>query len=109
MKIVYNCSFGGFSLGSDIMSKLGYGKTYTYHWDRTDRKLIELLEQHPELKEEEDLEIEEIPDTATDWAICEYDGAETVIYVIDGKIISTDPYSGPRKEDRIPDKFIKEE
>ena len=107
MKIVINACFGGFGLGSDIMSKLGYGETCTYQWDRTDWKLIELLEQHPELKG--DLEIEEIPDTATDWAICEYDGAETVIYVIDGKIISTDPYSGPRKEDRIPDEFIKEE
>ena len=27
-----------------------------------------------------------IPDTATDWMIDDYDGLETIIYVVDGKI-----------------------
>jgi hypothetical protein len=30
-----------------------------------------------------------IPDTATDWIINEYDGLETVIYVVNGKIHTT--------------------
>lgn len=32
------------------------------------------------------LEIVEIPDDATDWILTEYDGAETLYYVVDGKI-----------------------
>jgi hypothetical protein len=33
-----------------------------------------------------DLVVVEIPDNATDWNIEEYDGLETVIYVLNGRI-----------------------
>ena len=80
MKIVLNKDYGGF----------GYGVAPEYegfireHDDRTDPELVAFVETHPD--ECGDLEVVEIPDTATDWEIDEYDGWETVTYVVDGKL-----------------------
>ena len=37
------------------------------------------------------LVILDIPDEATDWMIVDYDGAERIIYVLDGKLHEIDP------------------
>lgn len=90
MKIVLNRCFGSFH----------YPRTFCerYHLDAYDwldyevnndyrfhEMLIWWVENHP--NETEGLEVVEIPDNVTDWQIHEYDGAESIICVIDGKIV----------------------
>ena len=86
MKIVINVRYGGFSLPTEFCEK--------YHMDkyddinRTDKRLVDFVESYKNGVEVScgKLVVEEIPDTATDYMISEYDGAEEVYYVLDGKI-----------------------
>ena len=84
MKIVINGCYGGFGLSKEAVAELGRSNC-----GRQDVKLIELIET----KGSEycsgsfaALEVVSIPDESTDWEIIEYDGAEYVLYVLDGKI-----------------------
>lgn len=101
MKIVLNRDYGGYGLSEAAVKFLGlelrkvetgWGTDVPYYDyffnDRTNPKLIECIEA---LGEEAngpfaDLNIIEIPDEATDYKINNYDGWETLIFVIDGKI-----------------------
>jgi hypothetical protein len=81
MKLVLNKDYGGFGYGvadeyEDFVREL--------NGDRANPELVAFVESHPD--ECGDLEVVEISDTATDWEIDEYDGWESVIYVVDGKI-----------------------
>lgn len=87
MKVVINDCFGGFSINREIAKQHFDGKWYEIK--RTDPTLIKLIESgvccdgsNAELK------VVEIPDEATDWRIIDYDGAEHILYVVDGKIHS---------------------
>jgi beta-glucanase (GH16 family) len=81
MKIVINGDFGGYGFGvaEEFEDFVGM-----FSDDRTNSNLIEFVESHPH--ECGDLVVAVIPDTATDWEIDEYDGSESVTYVVDGKI-----------------------
>lgn len=81
MKIVINAAFGGFGYG--VSSKYE-DFVLKYENDRTNPELVAFVENHP--NDCGDLEIEAIPDNATDWDIQEYDGNESIIYVVNGKI-----------------------
>lgn len=86
MKVVINECFGGFAVSDFAMEKLGIKSPFAV--DRTDERLISLIEEFGSEKISAsfaDLQIEEIPDDATDWWVDEYDGAETLCYVKDGK------------------------
>lgn len=83
MKMVINCTYGGFRLPKKFCELYGMGPYSSI--DRTDKRLISYVETNNDI-DCSSLCIVEIPDTATDWALNEYDGAETVIYVVDGKI-----------------------
>ena len=97
MKIVLNKCFGGFSLSDKACKYLYIDDKYYYTYAcgdnvsqkmRTETALVKCIE---ELGEEANgscasLGIVEIPDEATDWEINEYDGLESVTYVLDGKI-----------------------
>lgn len=85
MKVVLNKCYGGFGLDEELAEQYGLDE---WSVDRTDEKLIELVEKYGEDAggSHSELEIVEIPDEATDWEIDEYDGFEGVIYVVDGKI-----------------------
>ena len=55
---------------------------------RTNPILIEMVERDAGAANGRcaELKVVEIPDNATDWELDEYDGAESIIYVTDGKI-----------------------
>lgn len=80
MKIVLNRCFGGYGI-SDKFPAL-------QNRERTDPVLIEWVERDSKAVSGycAKLEVIEIPDTATDYEINDYDGMETLIYVVDGKI-----------------------
>lgn len=81
MKIVINGDFGGFGYLVDSR----YEDMVRSHCDdRTNPELIQFVENNPSLCG--DLDVVTIPDSATDWQVDEYDGLETVIYVVNGKI-----------------------
>lgn len=86
MKLVINKEFGGFSLPEEFCTQ--YNMKEYEDIDRTDDRLINFVENHGGHVEVfcGDLVIAEIPDESTDYYIDEYDGLETVIYVLDGKI-----------------------
>lgn len=83
MKIVINSCYGGYGISKEAKEILGI------NIKRTDKKLIALIkERGSEFVSSgfAKLEIVDIPDNATDWEIDEYDGWESITYVIDGKI-----------------------
>ena len=87
MKVVVNRCYGGFSLPKEFCNK--YGLAWYDGIERTDPRLIAFVEENSELCQHfnfASLQVVEIPDEATDWQINEYDGAESIIAVIDGKI-----------------------
>ena len=81
MKIVINADFGGY--GCDV-SEQYVDLVDRYEGDRTNPELVSFVENHPD--DCGDLAVMTIPDNATDWDIQDYDGSETLIYVVDGKI-----------------------
>ena len=89
MKIVINKCFGGFGLSEKAKEILGIDNFFDeYQIDRNDPKLIEVVET---LGDEANgryarLRVVNIPDDATDWELDEYDGAEKVLFVVNGKI-----------------------
>ena len=81
MKIVINANFGGY--GCDV-SEQYVDLVDRYEGDRTNPELVSFVKNHPD--DCGDLAVMTIPDNATDWDIEDYDGNETLIYVVDGKI-----------------------
>ena len=86
MKLVINNCFGGFDIPDEYRSEFDY----SWKIKRNDPKLIELVEKL--ISEGKNtftctcLVIVDVPDEATDYMISDYDGQESVIYVIDGKL-----------------------
>ena len=87
MLMVLNKTWGGFGLPSELCAKYDMER-YDYI-SRSDPRLVELVRSCGEPVYRKDgvaLCIVEIPDEATDWEINDYDGVESVIYVVDGKL-----------------------
>ena len=86
MKLIINTCYGGFHTPNGF--KVLYPNTNDCDIDRDDPRLIEYCEAHPdELRFGcTRLKVVELPDTTTDYYIDEYDGAEEVIYVLNGKL-----------------------
>lgn len=83
MKYVINNEFGGFSVPANLIKENNWNNKYLYSEEiRTDIKLIEWVENHPD----DELAIVDIPEEATDFMVNDYDGKETVFAVINGKI-----------------------
>ena len=85
MKVVLNRNWGGFSLGKQFVEHYGLEDEYDFDkLSRRDPSLVDWVEKYPE--DNPDLKVIEIPDDVTDWQIHDYDGMESIIAVIDGKI-----------------------
>lgn len=82
MKMVINANYGGFGLN---VAEQYEDWVLDFEDDRTNAELVEFVKTHP--NECGDLKVITIPDDATDWEMNEYDGWESVIYVLGGKII----------------------
>lgn len=89
MELVINRCFGGFSLSKEACERLGC-KPHDYA-DEEHRYAPELIACVRELGDRANglcakLQIVELSEEVTDWEIDDYDGAESVIYVVNGKI-----------------------
>ena len=81
MKLVINGTYGGYGYGvADEFEAL----VEKYEDERTAPELVAFVEGHPD--DCGDLNVVEIPDESTDYLIDEYEGVETVYYVVGGKI-----------------------
>lgn len=89
MVFVLNKCFGGWSLSDWAMEQLGVETHYPTFDEFDVDKLIQLINEYGSEKvsgRSAKLKVVEIPDTCTDYEINDYDGLETIIYVVDGKI-----------------------
>lgn len=85
MKIIINRCFGGAGLNKDAADKYNHGEEYWF--DREDASLIAAIENGENINSDfSKLEVVSIPDEVTDYEINEYDGMESIICVIDGKL-----------------------
>ena len=83
MKMVINKDYGGFCLPREYCDLCDCGYYDFGMEERQDPVLIKMVEEGCD---NPDLKVIEIPDNATDSKLMEYDGFETVVYVVDGKL-----------------------
>lgn len=86
MKIIINRCYGGFEVAGPL-EEWEHRERCSCDARRTDPEAIAILEQYgsdacsgPHAR----LKVVEIPDEATDWELDEYDGVESITYVVDG-------------------------
>ena len=82
-KMVLNSNWGGFRVPDGFEIPEGVSR---YEFPRDDAALVEYVETHAD--ECRDLRVVTLPDNITDWMLNDYDGLETVYYVVNGKIHS---------------------
>ena len=95
MLYVINAEFGGFTVPEEVREVLkcdedgfGYDKDI-----RTNETLIEWVCAHRD-DDENDLALVNIPEESTDWEMDEYDGFESILAVVNGKIIHLESWDG---------------
>lgn len=81
VKMVINGDFGGFGYG---VAEKFQDFVDQFEDDRFAPELVKLVEEHPE--ECGDLMVVGIPEGFTDYDIEEYDGLESVSYVLNGRM-----------------------
>ena len=86
MKVIINVCFGGFGVKEEIEKKLGLD-AMTEDEIRYNSELIALIESGEDVSGYcAKLKVVELPNDCTDYYIDEYDGNESIIYVVDGKL-----------------------
>lgn len=86
MKLIINGCYGGFGIKDEVMERLGLTSQDSEE-TRTNPDLIALIESGEDVNDRcANLVVVELPDNCTDYYIDEYDGLESVIYVVDGKL-----------------------
>lgn len=86
MKIILNKCFGGFGVSDEALKRLGLTDLSEENL-RTSPELISAIESGEDVNDDySELTVINIPDTATDHYVDEYDGLETLIYVVEGKL-----------------------
>lgn len=95
-KIVINAEYGAFHAPQELIETYGWNKNYIYSDEiRSDPALVEWVEKNPD----NELAIVYLPDNATTYHIEEYDGLETVLAVINNKIVELEPWEDEDEED----------
>lgn len=86
MKFVINTCFGGFGLSE--VARVFLNVEDDWDVERDDPMLVACIEALGEkaFGRFAELKVITIPEEATDWELDEYDGAESITYVLDGKI-----------------------
>lgn len=88
MKVVINNNWGGFGCGVDETTR-DWLRQFRYDGNkRADTELVRFVENNPDKCG--DLIVIELPNEATDFDIQDYDGIETMVFVVDGKIYYAD-------------------
>lgn len=86
-KVVVNREFSNFEISEEAREVLGI--TLSHEINRTDEKLIDLIETWGAKRvggKDTKLVIKRVPYFATDWEIDNRDGYEEIIYVLNGLI-----------------------
>lgn len=90
MKVVIHRDWGAFAVPQVVLNRLGWDvpdMRQMQYIDRADPNLIwEVENNHTDC---DTLLTITIPDRATDYYIEDYDGIETVLYVLDGALVRT--------------------
>lgn len=86
MTIIINACYGGFHIPEALCESEGLERYDDI--DRTDSRLVEFVQSHGGEFEEgcACLVAVEIPEDCTDWELTEYDGYESITYVVGGKL-----------------------
>ena len=86
MKMIINDCYGGFGVRQEVLDGLELND-FSEEELRTATRLIEEIENGKDVSDDcAELKVVEIPDESTDYYLDEYDGLESVIYVVDGKL-----------------------
>lgn len=87
MKIVLNKAWGGFSLPEGFKTLYNI-TTIDEEWavERTDERLVHYVELNGGGTKWGDLKVVKVPDICTDWELNDYDGLESITYVMGGKL-----------------------
>ena len=86
MKMIINDCYGGFGVRPEVLDELELND-FDEEELRTAARLIEEIENGKDVSDDcAELKVVEIPDESTDYYLDEYDGLESVIYVVDGKL-----------------------
>ena len=86
MKMIINDCYGGFGVRQEVLDELELND-FSEEELRTATRLIEEIENGKDVSDDcAELKVVEIPDESTDYYLDEYDGLESVIYVVDGKL-----------------------
>lgn len=88
MKMVLNRNWRGFNPPQDFCDAYNLGDAWGARGiKRDDPRLVKWVEDHTDRRDKcGDLAVVEIPDSCTDWEIDDYDGMESIVYVVDGKL-----------------------
>lgn len=86
MKIVINRCWGGFHIPEEFAS--AHGLDSYDDIERTDPELVAFVESHGGRFSEgcAELVVVNIPEDCTDWELNDYDGMESIIAVVNGKL-----------------------
>lgn len=86
MTFVLNRNWGGFRLPQKFCDTYGIHNPWAYI-ERDDPLLLKWMQEYGDSRGRcGDLAVVEIPDESTDWELNEYDGMESITYVVDGKL-----------------------
>lgn len=88
MRVVINACFGGFHIDQEIKDMLGITTDEESVRTRTNPKLLTHVEMGRNTTNWRTCKpvVLTIPDNVTDWEIEEYDGLESITYVVDGML-----------------------
>lgn len=86
MQYIINRNYGCFRVPKEVQSMIGCDLYDDGDDIRTNRIFIDWVLTH-EFSVESSLCVVDIPDKATDWKLQEYDGFESIIAVVDGKLL----------------------